>query len=109
MIIHVMSKQNHYYLFDSLQELKSQIDINIPNEHGETPIMLALNEKNGLMIDRILREYKGILDFEVDYQQLHSKLTPNKQKQVLHPLMLAVKQQMLEVALRILSIMTKNH
>ena len=40
------------------------MDINLLNENGETPLMVALNEKSYSMIDRVLREFKDQIDFE---------------------------------------------
>ena len=42
-MIHVMSKQNHYYLLDSLsKEIKNQIDINNLDNYGNSPLQLAI-------------------------------------------------------------------
>lgn len=46
-MIHVMSKQNHYYLLDSLsKEIKNQIDINNLDNYGNSPLQIAIEHKN---------------------------------------------------------------
>jgi ankyrin repeat protein len=56
-VIHLMCKYNHIHLFESLQRLKESVDINLFNENGESPLMIALNEKSTLMVDKILKEF----------------------------------------------------
>ena len=45
-LIHFISKYNHPHLFQLMKEYKSIVDINITDEHGQTPLMVAFNEKS---------------------------------------------------------------
>lgn len=58
-ILHLICKNNHVHLFDLIKDqYKDEIDINLENEIGETPIMITLNEKHITIADKILRDFK---------------------------------------------------
>ena len=63
--MHSLAMNNHYYLFDSMpKSIKQEIDINALDKNGMTSLAIALNDKHVQMIERIIREFKEILDFD---------------------------------------------
>jgi hypothetical protein len=63
-LIHALCKNNHYYLYDSIdKKLKNELDINSKDKNRETPLSIALNDKSSFMIERILRDFKDKLEF----------------------------------------------
>jgi hypothetical protein len=98
----MICKNNHQHLFDLVQtEYKSDIDINLENEIGETPLMVALNEKHLVIAEHILKNFKDHIEFEEDYSAFHEHLSPSKQQLVIHPLMIALKKNLYDISLRI--------
>lgn len=45
-VLHLICKHNHIHLYESIRHCKDSIDINLYNENGETPLMVAINEKS---------------------------------------------------------------
>jgi hypothetical protein len=43
------------------------------------------------MTDKLLREYRDSIVFDMDHLILHNSMSPNKVGLVMHPLMIAVK------------------
>ena len=94
--MHSLAMNNHYYIFDSMpKSIKQEIDINALDKNGMTSLAIALNDKHVQMIERIIREFKEILDFDPLLLEPYpsNMQTPNKQQslEIIHPLMIAVK------------------
>lgn len=63
--------------------------------------MVALNEKNIIIAEHIIKNFKDHLEFEDDYSAYHESLSITKQQLVVHPLMIALKKNFYDVALKI--------
>lgn len=63
-VIHLLCKYNHSHLYDSIKHCRDSIDINLFNENGETPLMVALNEKSSKMIENLLLDFRDQIEFE---------------------------------------------
>ncbi|CDW85630.1 leucine rich repeat protein [Stylonychia lemnae] len=116
-LIHFICKYQHMHLFDLMKEYKQNIDINVTDQLGNSPLIIAIQEKSSVVTDKILREFKDQLNLvykginEDDNEQMTPTKGQSKQPTtiVLHPLLLSLRNQLYETALRIFNIMVKNH
>lgn len=97
-LLHMVSESGHLYLFRHMRERLTKANINLVDKSGYTPLQHALNSGNPELVDVLLREFKTTVSF--------AKYTNNRT--LLHPLLLAMKKQYLEVALRILSMIRQE-
>eukprot|EP00347_Sterkiella_histriomuscorum_P016750 403351997 len=114
-ILHYICKYQHVHLFELLQEkYQPFIEINALDESGQSSLVIAMNEQTNTIVDKILRKFSDQLDLSQNQQIVlrHSDISSTNQStkiQVLHPLMIAIRNLLYDTAKRILKIMINRH
>jgi len=100
-LLHVMAQHGHAHLFDSaIKPEKQKVKPNVFDSFDQTPLQIALNEKNMDIAERLLREFRDTIEFAVAPPRPKEEGSPNKPvaKATEHPLAICIKKGHLDFA-----------